>query len=280
MQAIQLNAVNDYGHTHNGYFNFKELYDKVFIVKRALTPEDIKEAHRIRYQVYCIENQYENPEQSVFGEETDEYDDNCITSLLIHRHTGLTVGTVRVILPDTNNLDSCLPIQKLCDIKKYDSEYDPAVAGEISRFCISKQMRKRICDTSQYLGFYEPDPNHKICTHEDKLTKRAIPYAALGLVKSVFEISAEHNMHYIYAAMEPFLIRSLGMLGIPSTPLGPVVDYHGKRQPAKFRAIEAYENCKKHNYDTWRIISDNGRLHAQELLALEHEAQKRNCLFL
>src|SRR5689334_16507922 len=84
----------------NAGFDIPIHYDQHFDVIRAATPELVREAYRLRYQVYCVENPFEDPEQHVGAYESDDEDDRSIHTLLLHRRTGEIAGTTRVILPD------------------------------------------------------------------------------------------------------------------------------------------------------------------------------------
>ena len=75
------------------------MYAKWFDVVPATTPEQLAEAYRLRYQVYCVENTFEQAGQHTDGQEVDEFDNHSVHSLLIHRPTGMVAGTVRLILP-------------------------------------------------------------------------------------------------------------------------------------------------------------------------------------
>ena len=75
------------------------VYRQRFDVVDANTPELLEEAHRLRFQVYCVENPYESPESHPGGLEADEFDSHSAHVLLRHRATDTYVGTVRLILP-------------------------------------------------------------------------------------------------------------------------------------------------------------------------------------
>src|SRR5438105_11030928 len=94
---------------------FLSCYRQHFEVVRADTPSLLDEAYRLRYQVYCVENRYEDPDQQVNGRERDVYDDRSVHSLLIHRRSGVAAGTMRVILPGTVTQDLPLPINTVTD---------------------------------------------------------------------------------------------------------------------------------------------------------------------
>src|SRR5206468_2472424 len=76
-----------------------QLFAQSFSVVRADTPELQDAFFRLRYQVYCIENDFENSADFPGGRETDMYDARSQHALLIHRPTSALIGGVRLISP-------------------------------------------------------------------------------------------------------------------------------------------------------------------------------------
>ena len=54
----------------------------------------------------------------------------------------------------------------------------------------------------------------------------------LALIKGAVWLSAEAGHTHWLAVMEPTLLRLLRATGVHFDPMGPMVDYHGVRQPA------------------------------------------------
>jgi N-acyl amino acid synthase of PEP-CTERM/exosortase system len=75
------------------------LYQSQYEVLRADSPALLDRVYQLRYQVYCIENRFENPDQNLRGRETDCDDNRAGHVLLIHRESGEAAGTARVIFP-------------------------------------------------------------------------------------------------------------------------------------------------------------------------------------
>src|SRR6516164_6190321 len=97
-------------------------YERHFDVIRAANPQLVREAYRLRYQVYCVENPFEDPEQHISACESDDEDDRSIHTLLLHRRTGEIAGTTRVILPNQRR-SRPLPIATLLqgsDRRRFD----------------------------------------------------------------------------------------------------------------------------------------------------------------
>src|SRR3546814_10307851 len=61
--------------------------------------------------------------------------------------------------------------------------------------------------------------------------RRVIPNMTLGLIEGLVRMSLDHGIFYWCAVMERPLLRLLARLGIHFEDIGPLVDYHGRRQP-------------------------------------------------
>jgi N-acyl amino acid synthase of PEP-CTERM/exosortase system len=128
-----------------------DLYHSYFEIVPAETEEQRRQAFHLRYQVYCVENAFEDPAQNPTGFESDAFDSSALHSLLIHRSTGDVVGTVRLILPQLALKGAGLPMRDICshDLITRDNQIIPWVGtAEISRFAVSKSLRRRAGDGS------------------------------------------------------------------------------------------------------------------------------------
>jgi N-acyl amino acid synthase of PEP-CTERM/exosortase system len=125
-------------------------------------------------------------------------------------------------------------------------------AAEISRFAISKECRKLSgpAGTSK-AGWYG----------ELSAVERSylIPTITLGLFKATVQMSFEHGITDWYAVMEPSLLRLLTRFGIYFQPLGPVVQYHGLRQPCHANIDKLLETAQLARYDVWDFVTNGGR---------------------
>ena len=207
-------------------FDIPTNYDRHFAVVRATTPELLRKAYRLRYQVYCVENPFENPDEQIDRCETDRYDDRSAHTLLVHRPTGEVVGTSRVILPHKGDP---LPIATLlhgADLRGF-AEFPIARTAEISRFAISKQFRRR-CGEGR------------------------MPFITLGLMKGVFDICRDHEISHLAVVMEPPLIRILRRLSLEFMPIGGLVEHHGLRQPCIARMADLIEHSRESETLLWR----------------------------
>jgi len=221
----------------SGWQDFLSCYREHFEVVRASTPILLDQAYRLRYQVYCVENSYENPDEHVDGREKDIYDDRSVQALLVHRRSGAVAGTVRVILPEPGSQSLQLPIAVVTDSHHGEllRRLPRSHTAEMSRFAVSKEFRRR-------------------CTEEED--RRMVRYITIGLIRGALEICRDHEIQYVCAVMERALIRLLARLGLIFEHVGDLIDYHGARQPCVARVSQLVERCKSESTLLWRDASE------------------------
>ena len=229
-----------------------DLYNRYFEVVPADSDDRLDEAYRLRYQVYCVENPFENADEHLDGREVDEYDDRSVHSLLIHRSTGAVAGTVRLILPEVGKR---LPITHTCrhPILSNLRLMPPEGTAEISRFAVSKQFRRRATDK---LGVDQALVERRAGL--DGKDRRVIAHITLGLMKAIVQMSWKHGITHWTAVMEPALLRLIARLGLKFNPLGPVVEYHGLRQPCYGDANVVLAGMRLQSRDAWALITEGG----------------------
>jgi N-acyl-L-homoserine lactone synthetase len=194
----------------------------------ARTKAQLHEVFKLRHQVYCIERGFEPSDD---GEERDEYDPRSRHVILRRRDDGEVVGTVRLIVSDPANPAESLPMQRLCAPALLQS-LPWATTGEISRFAISKRRRN---------------------SFRDALLLR------LGLLRGVVQISGEMGLTHWLAVMERSLIRLHKSTEIHFEPVGPLVSYHGTRQPTFGVIAPVLERIRQGQFPTWNFLTDGGR---------------------
>ena len=233
-----------------------DAYRRWFEVVPATTPEQLEEVHRIRYQVYVLERGFEDPNDHPDGLEWDEFDPHSQHCLLIHKPTGMAAGTVRLVLPDKNAPECSFPVQHVCQdpLLKDPTLFPVLTTGEISRFSISKQFRRRQTDGA-YPNVLDGNVDKK---PESGDMRRIIPHMTLGLMEALVRMSVQNQVTYLCAAMERQLLRLLSRMGIFFDPIGPPVDHHGIRQPCYRNILELLNQVKDEHVDVWEVITDDG----------------------
>jgi N-acyl amino acid synthase of PEP-CTERM/exosortase system len=217
-----------------------DLYDAEYVAVAADRAEQRRVAHRLRYQVYCLENPFEDQSEHPDGLEQDEFDDFSLQSLLQRRCDGEAIGTVRLILPDAGTSRGDLPFHRLCRplVPLIDLLLPASSMAEVSRFCISKELRRQ----------------------KSAGGARLARYATLGLIRSLVEASVENDVTHWCMVVEPALLRFLASLGLQFYPMGPLVEHHGRRQPCHADLAMLLEGVKERRREVWEVITDDGRL--------------------
>ncbi|HEX3487095.1 MAG TPA: PEP-CTERM/exosortase system-associated acyltransferase [Micropepsaceae bacterium] len=209
----------------------------------ADTAERVRTAQKIRHQVYCIEHPFEksnNPD----GLESDEFDCHAAQSLLIHRASNAALGTVRMILPLDGDPENSFAVQRIMDaesLKVFNRLPLPTMA-EVSRFSISKKSRTQAG------------------TGDESQPSVSGPLMRLGLIQSLVRMSRQHGITHWCAAMEPTLLRMLSAMAIRFTPVGPLVEHHGLRQPCYCVVADVLDAVKRERPAFWAVLTDAGTL--------------------
>ena len=232
-----------------------ESYENFFEITPAETAEQLMASFRLRYEVYCVENSFEDPRLNPYGMETDAYDSRALHSLLKRRGSGEAVGTVRLVLPlqRRSKEDIGLPIRDVCEhelLERNNSVLPWARTAEISRFAVSKKFGSRATELTPSAQFTDDLP----------AIKRRVPYASLGLMQAIVAMAAKSGVTHLCAVMEPCLLRMLARLGIHFTPLGPQVAFHGLRQPCYSDLDTMAARTWVERRDVWRILTREGAL--------------------
>lgn len=226
-----------------------DLYDREYRVVPADSEERRRAAHRLRYQVYCLENPFEERDEHPEGFERDEYDSHSVQSVLQRRSDGVPIGTVRLILPVQERAGNCLPFHRICRpiVPLLDLLLPIQTMAEVSRFCISKELRRRTA---------AGNPGGKQAGRIAELTR----YATLGLIRSLVENSVEYGITHWCLVVEPALLRFLASLGFQLHAIGPLVEHHGRRQPCHADLATLLDGVLERRPDVWEVVTDEGRL--------------------
>ena len=216
-------------------------FNRHFRTVSADTPDLIRRAQELRYQVYCIEHQFEKPTDHPDGREKDKFDAHSVHSLLIHQSTGHAVGTVRLVLPRRDAPEESFAIQRATRPSVLAASHFPIhTTAEVSRFSISKRFRD---------GKAEGDSD----------LRRLGPLMSLGLMQAVVSMSARHGITHWCAVMEPKLLRMLTSMAIHFKSIGAPVEYHGLRQPCYGHIATVLDRVRREQPMFWQILTDAGK---------------------
>lgn len=236
-----------------------QAFHEYFEIVAANTDALRTEVYRLRYQVYCLETGLEDPVSYPKGLESDEYDAMSVHTLIRHRATGLYAATTRLILPSPEDPERLFPTERYAQVQIPDA-FAPANRrhlAEISRFCVSKEFKRRRGERGTTTGLDDRTVDECLSTIDER---RTFPHITLALIASLTRMSAKHQITHWYALMEEPLIRFLSVLGIRWTAVGPVTEHHGRRVPCIMQVPEHLLSVRDRNAALWDLLSDHGRL--------------------
>ena len=201
-------------------------------VELVRTRAELREAYELRWQVYCVERGFLVGQNGV---EFDEYDDFSRHAVVRWKQTGEVVGTVRLVLPKSPPGGDDFPLQHVCDPAVL-RDIPRATTGELSRFSLAKQLTKQV----------------------RSMSAETSGLLRLALLRAAVWLSAEAGNTHLLAVMEPTLLRLLRASGIHMAPLGPLVEYHGLRQPVVADLVPVLARVADERPPVWDFITRCG----------------------
>jgi len=226
-------------------------FESHFETVTADTPDLVPLAHRVRYQVYCVENRFENPADHSDELECDEFDSHAIHSLLVDRHTRDVLGTVRLVLPLSDAPHNSFAIQRLSNhsLLKGSRHLPLHAAAEVSRFSLSREFGRRAVNKRTLSREFSTT------TESEPLPHRSGPLMRLGLIQALVRMSMQQGITHWLAVMEPKLLRMLAAMAIHFEPLGGMVEYHGWRQPCFCNLADVLQRVKIERPTFWTVLT-------------------------
>ena len=164
-------------------------------------PRLMDESHRLRYQVYCLERHFLNPDDYPDQREYDEFDRHSL-HLGVLDAEGALLATARLVKVNVIGL----PLFRHCRIYPRESELyqETTRVAEISRLCVSRTLRRRHIGTTT---------------------------VAINLYRAIYQASKRNGFTHWLVATEPSLQRLLASLKVPFREVGPATDYYGPVAP-------------------------------------------------
>jgi N-acyl amino acid synthase of PEP-CTERM/exosortase system len=209
-------------------------------------PQLMSAAYRLRYQVYCVEKQFEDSKAHPNELERDEFDFHSVQGLLLHRTSGIAVGTARLVLPRADAPKRSFAIQRLLrdETMKLAGDLPHGGVAEVSRFSISRQSVKRLSGAA----------------HDgSQADYRSGPLMRLGLLHMLIRMSVMNGITHWYGLIEPSLMRMMSAMSFNVVPMGPLVEYHGMRQPCFCSLSKVLAEVKRERPSFWEVLTDGGQ---------------------
>ena len=186
----------------------------------------------LRYEVYCIERGFLDPDDYPRKVEVDDYDDRSMHAAAFDPD-GLLVGAVRLVLATGSQ---SFPFEKYCGVFENFVFPPREQCGEVSRLVVRKSFRRRPGDSPQgvskeYLEHGSPDAISRKKPGLSGERRSNSPEILLGLYREMYRFSRQNGIRYWFSAMERALLRSMSRIGFKFKPVGPGTDYYGPVTP-------------------------------------------------
>lgn len=187
------------------------MFDSHYEVFLADTAESRALHHQIRYQVFCIERGFEDPEKFASGQERDRWDQWSHHFVVKDKNSGAGVAAGRIVLPTSGQL----PVDHLgCVTKSPVIRTGRQQVAEVSRICMVR-------------GDLTSDPQLPI----QGVSRAGESEVMLGLIRAVIRYSWDNDIPYIYMLVTRPLARLLKRLGVDCTQVGENIEHRGLRAP-------------------------------------------------
>lgn len=210
--------------------DFVSGYSRYFKVVPASTPELVREAQRIRFQVYCEELGFEDRRRFPRGFEHDDSDRHARHCLLRHRPSGRFAGCVRLVMADPANPAAPFPFEQVAGTSLRREILDPGrmdrlAFGEISRLAVKREFRRRRGEGRSADGVSGlPDPDRMPAEE-----RRHLPHIAVELYLAAASIGLQEGCTSVFAMMEPRLARHMRFYGLEFEQVSDTVIHRGAR---------------------------------------------------
>jgi N-acyl amino acid synthase of PEP-CTERM/exosortase system len=187
------------------------MFDSRYEVYLADTAECRALHHQVRYQVFCVERGFEEPERFSDYQEFDRWDQHSHHFVVQDKESGAGVAAGRIVLPTAGHL----PVEDLGCITALPAVLaKPQKLAEVSRICMVRDEAKS-------------DSQLPI----QAVTRSSESEVMLGLIRAVIRYSWDHDIPHIYMLVTGALARLLKRLGVACTQVGEDIEHRGLRAP-------------------------------------------------
>lgn len=193
-----------------------------------MSEADLDPIYRLRYQVYCIERGFLDPQNYPDERERDAYDQRSLHFGLYTLSSELA-GTMRLV---RGRLDD-LPLADHCVLSPPSRETLAALpeVAEVSRVAVSRDFRRRTGDGFYSMQVVPPRPSLPRGDIAATAERRASPPFVLHLYREAYQACRRLGINFLLAAVERPLARLLNSVGFTFEQIGPEVDYYGPVAP-------------------------------------------------
>ncbi|HET8574789.1 MAG TPA: acyl-homoserine-lactone synthase [Candidatus Paceibacterota bacterium] len=202
-----------------------------FQVLRATnrTSDIWRKSVHLQRQVYCRERGFESLTGNENPERFDRYDVHQSKRVaVVAKNENRVIATARIISPTYSNDVPAMKLQPSLANKFRGIRY-----VESSGFCSSKEIK-------QSLGLTDPESGKCIM---------------LLLIAASIALGQETGATHAVMVIEQTLFRILKRLGIPLTPFGDPVEYHGTRRVYYGAFSKILSSLKRKNAKLWEELT-------------------------
>ncbi|MBI1833753.1 MAG: GNAT family N-acetyltransferase [Candidatus Andersenbacteria bacterium] len=194
---------------------------------REVSGEEERQAmFRLRYDTYCTQLGWINPELCPNGQESDEYDPVSLHFIALEE--GRVAGTIRLIRQSSLPfpLETAFPKPQAEDLEVVSME--GVVAGEVSRLIVSPR---------------NGSPSHALC---------------LGLIQALFRKSLHESVTHWLQAIDTKSHRVVRSLGFRLRQYAPALHFMGSDSlPTTLKLSRCLDDFRQHNPRTFEFFSQD-----------------------
>ena len=233
--------------------NLSMIYHNALLAQPAENAAMRRAAFRLRYQVYCLERDFEDVSEFPEAMESDGYDAQARHLLVRTRGCGSILGASRLVVDGVSGAAG-LPIESHCSrsvskqLARVRNAHDTCIA-EVSRLAVTRKL-STITQANGAGGASTLSSSPSLPRqHLDQDAVATLPavrsqHVTMGLVALLFEQSWSHGVTHWAALLDPALQRFLRRVGIQFHPIGPVIDHRGPRQPVMATLEDLWSGVK------------------------------------
>ncbi len=189
------------------------------------TGKDIN--YQIRYQVYCLDQGFEDPATFPALREQDGYDKQSVHFLVRCRETGQWVGAARLVIGTPDQL----PMRHAGGFDGTVTNIGFEKAAELSRLCVIRPYRHRYRTNKPYSLTKGTTRNPNAPSTKGSKRSREEPEVLLGLIRAARAYGLQNGIPHLFFLIAPSLARILLRLKFHIHQIGPECNYRGIRFP-------------------------------------------------
>jgi len=197
------------------------MFDETFRVCFADTPFGVALHQRIRFQVFCLDKGFEDPDAFSAARETDAWDDHSAHFIVQNKITRQWVAATRLVLPKPGSM---LPVDQMGVFDRSCLDAPDLLAAEISRFCIIGNRSQL-----QAADELEPVANSLEAWGIGAIGKKQQFEVTLGMMRAFAIYALKRGIEFCVMLITDAFARLLLKLGVTLRQVGPPTNHRGIR---------------------------------------------------